>query len=515
MVNTTVTRTLKPFGYRGTLTQPSLFYGREADLSEIAGKISQGQSVSILGLRGMGKSSLLSFLYKEYQNRPEWGLKDNSVLVFICIGELINLAGDQLLPYMVNEAARVRGLEPPKMDIQDATEWLEKHAQDGVQFVFLMDQFEEVAKIPDIEPRHFTYLRSLALSFPLVYVIESNRSLYDLSLSEGIKSSQFFNIFFEVILGAFTEDEARQMVFGRQDERKNFFTEDDFKHLYAITAWHPLVLSLACARIYDLRESGTEIDWEDIEERIVQETRHDYRYVWERDLNNAYRNILQKVYDASTTEVAELVREKSGKLKRLARMGLVLLTDESVEVVPGLRAIMDMKAALKESAKLDITQVEDLNSIAGIVGQIKNLLTGPVLDNYQGFVCALITGDDSHEVGLNDRGTPVVEADTPYRIVVWLHPDRGSSKFAEQIDIHNGQDSDVVNFEIALDCDTVKFSPRHQPVDAAPEEESRRISFDFTAPKSAGTHNIWVQVLQKNRLIQVVQLAMEVKQKGE
>ena len=51
-----------PFYHRGAIRRMDDFIGRDAEINQILGLLSNGQSVSLIGPRRIGKSSLLYLL---------------------------------------------------------------------------------------------------------------------------------------------------------------------------------------------------------------------------------------------------------------------------------------------------------------------------------------------------------------------------------------------------------------------------------------------------------------------
>jgi hypothetical protein len=78
--------------------------------------------------------------------------------------------------------------------------------------VFLLDEFEKVTENPNFGTDFFYGLRSLAIQHHLALVTSSRRELIELCHSEAIRSSPFFNIFANINVGLFTEDEACDLI---------------------------------------------------------------------------------------------------------------------------------------------------------------------------------------------------------------------------------------------------------------------------------------------------------------
>jgi hypothetical protein len=84
--------------------------------------------------------------------------------------------------------------------------------QKNLHVVFLLDEFENVTSNANFGPDFFYGLRSLAIQHNLSLVTSSRRELIELCHSEAIRSSPFFNIFANINVRLFSEDEARQLI---------------------------------------------------------------------------------------------------------------------------------------------------------------------------------------------------------------------------------------------------------------------------------------------------------------
>ena len=62
-----------PFFHRGAIRRAEEFHGRTAEISQILGLIRNGQSVSMVGPRRIGKSSLLLHLCRA-STREQYGV---------------------------------------------------------------------------------------------------------------------------------------------------------------------------------------------------------------------------------------------------------------------------------------------------------------------------------------------------------------------------------------------------------------------------------------------------------
>lgn len=554
--NSFITRN-HPFGNRGTLTDTSLFFGRDRELKGIADKINSGQSVSIFGQRTIGKSSLLFYLANAIERWPDWGFDEQStIFVPIDIARETRLRGDELLPFLASEAAkRIGDAKLPEKPTQtEAHNWLS--SVQSKRIVFLLDEFEFVGEIPGIEPRHFSYLRSMINLTRLIFITASRDSLYDLTGHINVLSSPFFNIFHDVRLKHFSEHEARQMVFGRANERKGIFDESDFKRLCEMSGNLPMVLSLICQQLYELRTAKKDVKWERLEENLAEKTRDDYRYFWDEYLKTEpdQQELLMKL---ESDEPAEFVAREEKQLERLEVVGLVVRTnDGKLKAVPGLRPVIEeairkagrrntgsfptettevtyrsttqqrrLSAHIPNEAELDFdsisptvqtSQDNSSENLQGMLSQLMEILAGPRLDNYRGYLCvALKDGENGRQLNWDGKTPLSAVAGRVYQMQVWFNPDRPSDTLAEPVEVRDGQDSQTVEFQVAIDSDTLHFRKLQDRVQFSPNKLSPVVEFPCVTEDEGTRHYLWIQLFQKNRLIQVLPLQINVESNVE
>jgi len=146
-----------------------------------------------------------------------------------------------------------------------------------------------------------------------------------------------------------------------------------------------------------------------------------------------------------------------------------------------------------------------------VVSQIKDLIAGPVLTNYRGVICAEFRDRFGEQLTTADDGLPAASGSKTYELVVWLQPRPETNGFAESVEIRGGRDAKKVEFEVSLDSDTLEFSSHRQKVLAPANERSSELRFQFVVPETSKKHDVWLHLLQKNRLIQVLRVGIRVK----
>ena len=241
-----------PFFHRGAIRRVEDFVGREAEINQTLGLLRNGQSVSLIGPRRIGKSSLLLHLTHP-SVRARYRLDPpHSLFVMLDCQELAGSPPEEVYELMLDgllEAAAAAGLavetatQPGTYRALDRA--LQQVYQHGVSVVVLLDEFELLAANLHLTPYFFARLRGLTTKYGLAYLTASQRPLFAITAEEAVLSSPFFNIFVTVPLGLFTEDEARALFEKRLSRTSVTFTEEMTRHLLWLVGLHPFFLHIA------------------------------------------------------------------------------------------------------------------------------------------------------------------------------------------------------------------------------------------------------------------------------
>lgn len=211
-----------PFFHRGAIRRAADFFGRESELAEILTLLRNGQSVSVIGPRRIGKSSLLLHLGRD-QVREPFGLQPpNAIFVLIDCQELGGSPPEEV--YDALHSGLLNAAEDAGIELPDATGPATYRALDRAlyrikkadrQVVVLLDEFELLAANEQLTPYFFARLRGLTTKYGLAYITASQRPLYAITANEKVLSSPFFNIFVTVSLGLFTQENAKGLLDNR------------------------------------------------------------------------------------------------------------------------------------------------------------------------------------------------------------------------------------------------------------------------------------------------------------
>jgi class 3 adenylate cyclase len=206
-----------PYLNRVMLPHKAMFFGRQTLIKRIMGRIgaARPQSVSIVGERRIGKSSLLHYL-----NLPSTRLElldrpGSFIYVFIDFQQLRATGPDDIIGVIFKELERTLG---DKIEIASPANYegmrllAEAAREAGYKLILLCDEFESVTKNDKIKPDFYSYFRSLANNYPLAFVAASGRHLKDMCVTHEISDSPFFNIFSVQHVGLFRPEEAQELV---------------------------------------------------------------------------------------------------------------------------------------------------------------------------------------------------------------------------------------------------------------------------------------------------------------
>jgi class 3 adenylate cyclase len=206
-----------PYLNRVMLPHPAMFYGRKGLVKRIVTRLTgqRPQSISLVGERRIGKSSLLNFL-----NFPTTRLNliedpEPYIQIFIDFQQLRTIDESQFVGVIFNELVKQLGdnitlkLTP---NFEGMRLLCEKITEAGFKFIMFFDEFESVTKNAKIGPEFYSFFRSLANNYPVAFVTASGRNLKDMCVTHEISDSPFFNIFTVQNVGLFRKEEAYALV---------------------------------------------------------------------------------------------------------------------------------------------------------------------------------------------------------------------------------------------------------------------------------------------------------------
>jgi tRNA A-37 threonylcarbamoyl transferase component Bud32 len=293
-----------PYVSRGPVHDPDMFFGREHVLREIGAFLRGNQSVSIIGPRKIGKTSLLFQLMRE-TIWQEIGLDDNNLFVYLDCEVLGEGSHEVIFGIFAAEIAAVLsewGLSsdatledaidnPGRISFEKA---IRKLNRSNLRIVLILDEFERLSTNPELNVNFFNALRSAAGRYQVAFLTASAQPLIELTYSgrsQEILSSPFFNIFAPIFMGMLSESDTYRLITEPVDRRYPEATAD---FIYDLVGGHPLAVQVSCFHAFDDPE-----DLATIESKTLDELESHFRYYW-HNLTDSEQDVLRYVSDAAS-----------------------------------------------------------------------------------------------------------------------------------------------------------------------------------------------------------------------
>lgn len=224
-----------PFLRLGGLDEPAHFFGRLRELEQITNLLQQGQSISLVGPFGSGKSSVLAYLR---HTARKWFDGDPRRVVYLdCQG----LTSPQ---DFYAELCRLLG--KPGTTGQEARAVLQ-----DVATALLIDEFEALNNWPITQAHELAgWLRSVLQQGRTAAVIATQRPLAEVTHQQNMPGSSLRNILSVVTLDPLSADEAHDLLTARLAGTQITFSEAGITKLYQESQGLPRELMRLAAELY-------------------------------------------------------------------------------------------------------------------------------------------------------------------------------------------------------------------------------------------------------------------------
>ncbi len=298
-----------PYIYRGPVRTAQMFFGRERELNEITAFLNGNQSISIVGSRKIGKTSLLFHLMRP-EIWPDLGLSDENLLAYLDCEILGDSNHEEIFATFSAEIAAAldeRGLpaepemevaqnKPTRLSFERA---IRKLNQRGLRVVLILDEFERLGTNPHLDVNFFNALRSAAGRYQLAYITASAQPLIQLTYSgrsQEILSSPFFNIFAPLFLGLMPPTEALQAISKPAERAGQALPPEIQAFIHTLVDGFPLGIQIACFHAFDALQRNPSPDLADIEHNAMQELLPHFEYYW-HNLTLSEQDALRRLSD--------------------------------------------------------------------------------------------------------------------------------------------------------------------------------------------------------------------------
>ena len=288
-----------PSGSRTTPRNPYLkrvmikhrddFFGRGQEIKRIYARLNASPpgSISIVGDRKIGKSSLLNFIYARANRQQYMEQPDRTVMVFLDLQQEKGMSMEAFVRALIGIANfELRG----QLDVSDCAftldgvkDMIERLDEAGYRLAILLDEFEAVTTNPNFNLEFFSFLRFLANHYNVSYVTSSARDLQVLCHTKEISDSPFFNIFSTMRLSVFQQAEAEELI-RLPSERVGKPLGDHVDPILDMAGLFPFFIQIACSHAIEYLDEHPEaqtLDAREVRRRFYEEAKLHYRYIWD------------------------------------------------------------------------------------------------------------------------------------------------------------------------------------------------------------------------------------------
>jgi DNA-binding MarR family transcriptional regulator/AAA+ ATPase superfamily predicted ATPase len=305
------------------------FFNRKSEIEKIFSRIGgeMPQSVSVVGKRKIGKSSLLFHLFTKEIAQEHIDSIDEYVFVFVDLQEQTAMDVNQFFQLLQREtrthlSPEVASRLPEFENTYDGfRQMIQNLCSMKKKIVIFLDEFDVVVANEKFEADFFSFLRSLANLFDLAYVVSSREELFDLCQTQEIRCSPFWNIFNNLWLGLFDRKSSLDLIKTLSSEEGHPLEEyADF--ILELAGDHPFFLQVACCIAFDFlvhHERVAEEDFQGIEKEFKNESWNYFEYLWKK-LTDKEKVVLGDL------SVGEKVKKVS-VLQNLEKKGIIVEKD--------------------------------------------------------------------------------------------------------------------------------------------------------------------------------------------
>jgi hypothetical protein len=291
-----------------------MLFGREDELQEIYELSKKQQSISIVGLPNIGKSSILHHIgERELQERLEYNLEHHT-FVLLDLRDYLQKTPDDFFravcEQIIVQSPQMQGFELSVEKGQDQFARLLQHIHGtGQRLVLLMDAFDRVTLNTAFDPAFFSFLRSLATRGWVSYITASVKRLIEVC-HPGVTTSPFFNIFRPCHLGPLTHEEALELVTTPAKRAGYPITPEEATWIITQAGRHPFFLQVTCRMFFEekYRRNTSAVDL-----ARVQEITHNQLLPYFDDAWNA-------LDEAQRSEFLDELRWRSNTTYRLLEL---------------------------------------------------------------------------------------------------------------------------------------------------------------------------------------------------
>jgi len=304
-----------PYLNRVMIKNPLEFIGRTREIRKIYSRIdaSHPQSVSVVGERRIGKSSLLNFIYHKDNRKKFMTTNDQAIFVYLDFQRITDFSIPKFIQFIfgIIEIETGRDIaEGRDLSLDSLREVVNTIHNDNMRIIFLMDEFEVITRNVHFDVEFFSFLRSLANGYRVSYVTSSCDELQHLCHNQDISDSPFFNIFSNLPLRPYPANEAEELV-SLPSTEEGLSLANFSEEIIRIAGRFPFFLQICCSVVFEelLDKPESTLDWKRITDTFVDEANPHYEFIWEHFSPEEKINMERVVSGKAISRKFEFVNE--------------------------------------------------------------------------------------------------------------------------------------------------------------------------------------------------------------
>ncbi|MBV9688611.1 MAG: AAA-like domain-containing protein [Ktedonobacteraceae bacterium] len=344
-----------PYGHARALQDPALFFGRTRLMRQLYSLISNQQSVSLIGVRRIGKSSVLHCL-RTHDMQQRFGVEADlqaHLFAFIDFSQHLHHTRPDffrtICTHLIEQNRGRLTITLPQAEGEESfSELLYGIHKLHLHPVLLLDGFDTVTRNPHFDANFFSFLRSIASNGMVSYITASSASL-DTYCHHDIVGSPFFNIFIAQHLGPLTREEAHQLITTPAQASGHPFTDAEVAFVVEQAGGHPFLIQRVCHLLFEekLHSHGADVTHlKQVRKQAYDDLSPHFSHIWQAGLSDAQQEQFKhevRRNDASGSKMPELSESALFRtfVSNLYVLHPIKLTPKSLE--QALKKLNDVK----------------------------------------------------------------------------------------------------------------------------------------------------------------------------
>ncbi len=285
------------------------FIGRKDKIEEIFTHLSNGESISVIGKKGIGKSSLLNHIYLLCKEKGNYMPARVDVREIIDIYDFVSdvLTELNIDTTQIEEENHKKNLRVFKNEMKKMKDKTDK------TIVILVDHFESFfreGKERKFYKIFFDLIFTLGQGY-IAFVATSRKPLDEVCKGVDLRdTSPAWTIFSNsILIDKFTEEEVDEFITAKRNEFK--FNDEEIELIYELGNHHPFDLKLVCKLVLEAKMNG-KVD----KNRITKDFKEEIEYFKPVRIN---KDIFKGLAERERKFIEVLYKDSGGAWKRTQR----------------------------------------------------------------------------------------------------------------------------------------------------------------------------------------------------